>query len=218
MDILGFDSRPVAALVRRLREVEDTAAHLRLLEVGAVRNVVALVPAPWWQDLVPVGTREGYFRRPIQVMRAPDPLPRAGLVGGVRIAEGDRAIALLTDAAFDPRGEVILSAGEPAPASRAGSVLRAHIGCDQVVLEVDAERPGHLVLVDAYDPGWRATVDGQPAPLVPANVAFRAVPVPPGRHVVEMKYRPPAVAGGIVVSLAGVAAVAATLLRRRRRR
>lgn len=215
MDILGFDPRPVAALVRRLREVEDTPAHLRLLQLGAVRNVVALVPAAWWQDLVPAGTREGYFRRPIQAMRAPDPLPRAALVAGVRIAEGDHAIALLTDAAFDPRGEVVLPSGEPAPAAPAGTVLRARIGCDQVALEVDAERPGHLVLVDAYDPGWRATVDGQPAPLVPANVAFRAVPVPPGRHVVEMKYRPPAVFGGIVISLAGVAAVAAALLRGR---
>ena len=87
MDILGFDSREVALLVRRLREVEDAPAHRRLLQVGAVRNVVALVPAPWWKDLEPAGARQGYFRRSIQAMRVPAPLPRAALVGGVRIAE-----------------------------------------------------------------------------------------------------------------------------------
>jgi uncharacterized membrane protein YfhO len=43
-----------------------------------------------------------------------------------------------------------------------------------------------------------------------ANLAFRAVAVPAGRHVVEMRYRPATVPTGVVVSavtlLAGVVA------------
>jgi hypothetical protein len=207
MDILGFDSREIAGLVRRLREVEGTPAHHRLLQRGAVHNAVALVPAPWWGALAPAGTREGYFRRPIQVMRVPGALPRAVVVGGVRVSDGDAAAALFADESFDPFGEVILASGAPAPAAPAGLVRRARLECDGVAVEVDAERPGHLVLVDAYDPGWRATVDGRPAEVRPANVAFRAVPVPAGHHVVEMRYRPKGLLGGAIVSLIGLAAV-----------
>jgi uncharacterized membrane protein YfhO len=72
---------------------------------------------------------------------------------------------------------------------------------------------GHVVLVDAYGAGWRATVDGQPAPLLRANVAFRAVPVPPGRHRIELLCRPASVVIGLAVSL--LALVAVSIARRK---
>jgi len=72
------------------------------------------------------------------------------------------------------------------------------------------------VLLEAWDPGWRATVDGVATPVRRANLAFRAVPVPPGRHVVEMRYRPPELAIGVALSCAGalVAGLAAARGRR----
>jgi uncharacterized membrane protein YfhO len=75
-------------------------------------------------------------------------------------------------------------------------------------MEVQAGRAGYVVLADAFDPGWRATVDGEPAPLLRANVAFRAVAVPAGRHVVEMVYRPRAVILGLALTLLTLALVA----------
>src|SRR3989440_671014 len=47
-------------------------------------------------------------------------------------------------------------------------------GSQRVELEVPAGAPGLLVLTDAYFPGWRATVNGRPAPIMPTDVAFRA--------------------------------------------
>jgi uncharacterized membrane protein YfhO len=61
------------------------------------------------------------------------------------------------------------------------------------------------VLVDTYDPGWRAWVDGRPTPVAPANIAFRAVRVPEGRHSVELVYRPTEVFVGIAVSVLALA-------------
>ena len=88
-------------------------------------------------------------------------------------------------------------------------------------MDVTARRAAVVVLVDSFDPGWRAWVDGEPAPILRANVAFRAVPVPPGEHRVEMLYRPRALSLGIAVSaltaviaLAAVAALARGRLRR----
>jgi hypothetical protein len=61
----------------------------------------------------------------------------------------------------------------------------------RVEIETVADREAMLVLLDAYAPGWTATVTGAPAPILPANVAFRAVPVPAGRQRVVFSYTPP---------------------------
>ncbi|TMB24176.1 MAG: YfhO family protein, partial [Deltaproteobacteria bacterium] len=53
-------------------------------------------------------------------------------------------------------------------------------------------------------PGWRAYVDGQPATLHRANLAFRAVAVPAGQHTVAFRYEPRSVRVGLVLTaLAG---------------
>jgi uncharacterized membrane protein YfhO len=59
-----------------------------------------------------------------------------------------------------------------------------------VVVESDAAAPGYVVLNDPWHPWWRATVDGQEAPILRANVLFRAVAVPAGRHVVRFEFKP----------------------------
>jgi uncharacterized membrane protein YfhO len=81
---------------------------------------------------------------------------------------------------------------------------------DRQRLEATSSRSAVLVLADAHDPGWRASVDGKPATLLRANVAFRAVPVPAGRHTVELVYRPRRLLLGLAVS--GLAAVVAAAM------
>lgn len=86
-----------------------------------------------------------------------------------------------------------------------------------VTLDVRAGAAGQLVLLDTFYPGWRAEVDGRPAPIRPANAAFRAVAVRPGRHEVRFSYRPTSVAAGGAISVAALALLAACLLLDRRR-
>lgn len=77
----------------------------------------------------------------------------------------------------------------------------------RVKLRVTAPKGGVLVLLDTFASGWRATVDGRPARIYPANLAFRAVQVPPGCHEVDFLYRPWAVRAGLALSGAGWLAV-----------
>ena len=61
----------------------------------------------------------------------------------------------------------------------------------RVVAEIDTPGPGLIVVAEAFYPAWRATVNGQPVTMQPANLAFRGIPVASGgHHVIEMTLRP----------------------------
>ena len=49
---------------------------------------------------------------------------------------------------------------------------------------------GTLLLNDVWHPWWRATVDGKSREILKADVIFRAVSVPPGRHMVRFTFHP----------------------------
>jgi len=76
---------------------------------------------------------------------------------------------------------------------------------EKVVIEADARKDGWLLLLDSYYPGWKATVDGKPAPIYRADGFFRAVPVPAGRHEVIFSYHPEAFYYSLWISAAGLA-------------
>ncbi|MDQ1257103.1 MAG: hypothetical protein QG656_1705, partial [Candidatus Hydrogenedentes bacterium] len=80
---------------------------------------------------------------------------------------------------------------------------------DRVEVHVELTPPGILVLADAWYPGWKALVDGNPAPVFPVDGMFRGVEVGEGEHRVEFYYDPDSFKIGRWVSLtaAGVAAL-----------
>jgi len=69
-------------------------------------------------------------------------------------------------------------------------------------------------------PGWRATIDGRPLRLSSYGGMMLQARVPPGRHVVELQYRPGAFTAGVALAGASVLALVAALVigRVRRRR
>jgi hypothetical protein len=89
---------------------------------------------------------------------------------------------------IDLRSTVLI---EEAPASqpprRPGQARIVSYRNARVVVEADG---GWVVLNDLWHRWWSASVDGQPAQILRANVLFRAVAVPPGRHTVRFVFRP----------------------------
>jgi hypothetical protein len=89
-------------------------------------------------------------------------------------------------------------------------------------IEVEVENgPGWLVLADPWYKGWKAELDGREVPILPANLAFRAVEIPDGaHHRVVFRYAPLAVKLGGTASLAGLllCAVLAVVFWRRGKR
>jgi uncharacterized membrane protein YfhO len=78
--------------------------------------------------------------------------------------------------------------------------------------DVETNASAYLVVRDSYARGWRARVDGVPAPVLRANGKHRAVPIPAGKHEVVLRYRAPGFGAGVAVSLVSLA-VAALLWR-----
>jgi uncharacterized membrane protein YfhO len=61
-----------------------------------------------------------------------------------------------------------------------------------------------LVVLNSFERGWAATVDGESAPVLRADAAFQGVRLSPGKHEVLLRYSPPGLREGIGLAAAGV--------------
>jgi hypothetical protein len=106
--------------------------------------------------------------------------------------EDGAALAALGSRGFAPRQTVYLPAAVrgqvQARADTKARVLSSRVSPSECVFVTRADGPAMLVVAQAYYHCWKATVDGQPAPLWRANYAFQAVEVPSGRHEVRLVY------------------------------
>ncbi len=57
-----------------------------------------------------------------------------------------------------------------------------------IEIEAEAAAPTVVVIAQNFYPSWRATVNGQPAPVLRANHAFQAIPIPAGKSTVRLDY------------------------------
>jgi hypothetical protein len=71
-----------------------------------------------------------------------------------------------------------------------------------------AQQTAWLLITDTWYPGWGATVNGRAVPLLQANGAFRAVPIPSGEAVVEMRFLPRSFLVGAALSLLSLGVIA----------
>jgi hypothetical protein len=179
----------------------DPATRNRLL---AIMNVGYLI------DDIQTGNQTaiynaGYFT----IQQISDPLPRAYFAPQATLANTTaEALAQLSASDFEPRREVVIMSMQPPP-WLGDATLRddAQIkivepNANHVQLTVNTPQAGFVVLTDTYYPGWQATVNGQPAQIWPANLAFRAVRLPAGQHTVDFTYRPRNFALGLWLSIA----------------
>lgn len=90
----------------------------------------------------------------------------------------------------------------PRYSMRAGAVRTVTETPTTARIEVDAGASDALYMSVTPHKYWRVTIDGRPATSAVANIGFQTVPVPPGRHVVEMRYRNPLFLIGGAISLA----------------
>ncbi|MDW8185908.1 MAG: YfhO family protein [Anaerolineae bacterium] len=154
-----------------------------------------------------------------RIFRLDPPLPWAWVVREVHpVRSVEEALTALRDPAFQPARQAITldpiawSSGEgPAAADEVQLLARTAM---ESRYRVRLARAGLLITRDPWYPGWEVLVNGQPAPLVRANVVLMAVPLSAGESEVIFRYRPwsfyvGAIISGATLLIAGLAALLA---------
>lgn len=191
--------KPGVADLLRAQSVEFIVSPFRVTGPDCER--VAHIPGP----------------APVYVHRVRDVPPRAWVVGARRLVRDGKAAIGLIRGPVDPRREVVLEDEAAPPAEPEASGSRVRWLADEprhIELEVEARGRGYLVLADSHYPGWKAAVDGRPAPILRANGAFRAVRLERGTRRVTFDYDPWTFKTGFALSTITAVLVAAWLLLR----
>ena len=244
-DVLGFDSLNTVLYQETIDAIDPGIILNRgnfrgprspdvfdspILDLLGARYVLAL-GAPYIRGL------ELVHRSDMTIFENPDALPRAFLVGEVRVLPDAQAVLqAMADPSFQPgswaysetpiplsgggapdggapsAGFPPLSSDPPgslAPAGSPGSAEVEITNDEEIHVQVDAQRSALLVHVNSWYPGWKAFVDGQSRPIHRVDHAFQGVMVEPGRHEVVFRYAPASFRWGAALSLAGLLAIGA---------
>ncbi|MEB3323638.1 MAG: hypothetical protein VKI81_12515, partial [Synechococcaceae cyanobacterium] len=161
---------------------------------------------------------------------APNPLivdgylPRFWVAGNWEVIEDRAAIpARLADPAFDVASTVLLeedpglarnpAGGEP------GTVWSYAYDGNRIRIDVEADRDCLLVHSENWFPYWRVFEGDRELPILRANGAIRAIPLSPGRHELEFRYRsPPYVLGRAITGFTLLVVIGTAVLLRVRSR
>lgn len=222
-----FGSRSLSPQFNALARVESTAAYASLVDadyldawaaapetLNQLFGVRFLLRSPW-EFGSPAEARQEGFVRGVQGfwLREEPPQPRAFLVGCAHEWQRDQALQRLPG--MDPHLEA--TGLELSQCTRTGGTVRLERPApERIFAHVEADKDSLLVFADHFDPGWRATVDGETAKAVQVDLAAVGVLVGPGAHEVRLRFWPAGLTVGLCCCFAAVALLAALGLRGRR--
>lgn len=142
---------------------------------------------------------------------------RALPVFDYRVDNPTSILATVRSRAFDPQ-KILLLEKEPGQAATTAAVAERFTNAsvrivsdeqDAVSLQASMPRPGFVLLLDNYFPGWAAMVNGVTAPIFCADYCFRAVPVPAGESSIRFVYQPASFRAGLALFFSGLLILAA---------
>jgi hypothetical protein len=141
----------------------------------------------------------------VQVFTNPHALPQFSLKTGYEvISDEPNTLTRLLASDFDYQNSLLLTSSPPnfssaLPTNSHLQVLKN--SSTYQALKVSSGSPVFLLNSQVFYPGWRVAIDGYPKPLLKADLAFQAVQIPSGAHLVEFTYRPLSLTIGVCVSL-----------------
>lgn len=187
--------------------------YIAIME-GAARQVFELLTVRFFlvmpkglaaKDAKELGFRQVHYG--MWLLTLPE-RPRARLLDRVESApSSDALIARLKE--VDATRTAVLFPRDASLArevdGRGGTARYARPTAEHISVDVVARGPSLLEVGEHYDEGWRVRIDGRSAPAVAVDGAILGTVVPPGRHAVEMRFRPTGLLEGIAIALLALA-------------
>jgi hypothetical protein len=158
------------------------------------------------------------YSREISIYRFKACLERALVVFDYQVErEPTSVLARVRSLNFDPRQAILLEE-EPQLTSVSRKSVTAEVGgtasasitsyeADEVKIAASLPRPGFLLLLDTYFPGWTALVNNRATPIYQADYNFRAVSLPAGPSTIRFTYRPRSFQAGLALASASFLAL-----------
>ncbi len=152
----------------------------------------------------------------LYIYENPKALPRSFVVRSVRRISSEETAHRVMAGAGAPLGGALLwdeSMHGQVPESLSEFLHRPEVPAEEkvdivsltpneVLLRVNLQNPGVVVMTDAPHPGWRAHVDNEPTPLYPVDGDLhRAVRVNGGAHEIRFDYFPGSLKLGMGASI-----------------
>lgn len=154
------------------------------------------------------GTDAVYQAEGMTVGAVPDARPFVSAAANVTcVASQDAAATSLQT--NGPLGPVVLETAD-CPQTSDAELHAVAQRPERLEITVVAQAPTVVVVLQSNTPDWVATIDGQNARILPADIQFQGVAVPAGRHTLVLEYSPQSVLIGIGIS--GVALVVVVFL------
>ena len=129
-------------------------------------------------------------------------LPRVRWAGSSEvISNASERVEALAAGDVDADTVVLESASSSEGSGAEGEVTVVQDSPGELRMEVDAAGDGFVVVADAMQTDWTATLDGETVDLEPADHATVAVAVPEGEHEIVLRHTARGQKAGILISL-----------------
>jgi hypothetical protein len=190
-------------LIRGQPLTPSVASLLNLLNVKYVLTAksIDLPGYAWVQDGLTTS----------RLYRNSNNLPRAFLVKDHKVVDREEEFArFFSEPGFDPRRTVLLETtpkrfetlkNAPSLSDLLPAVKIKKYEHNRMIIEVQTPEAALLFMSEAYYPGWKAYVDNEQEEILRANYVFRAIPLGPGAHRLEVIYDPLSFKVGLSITM-----------------
>ncbi len=191
---------------RRIRRLEITSAAPQGTLVVRGASLISRATGTHWPVVMSTtGRFDLVHSGDVKIYRNLDAMPRLYVAfRAIPVASSQEAVDRLLSGEINAQTSVAVEGGQALDGEGTAQVEVLADEPERIAARVSLDAPGYLVLSDTYYPGWRATVDGNSAPILRANGFVRAVFLPPGDHTVEFAFVPQSLMLGAACSAAAL--------------
>ena len=201
--------------LRRYREIIEYCLDAELQNRVPINwNIVNMLNSKYliYNKKLPFANLEYAFydlKQKLTIYKNNQTLPRLWFVENIEFLKDKKKIfKRLNQAEFNPAVTAIVESKiDSIKAPEDGKINIKEYNPQSIICEIETDTKSFLTISEIYCPlssGWKAYLDKEDAVIYPTNYILRGIVIPPGKHLLEMKYKPEYLKLFIKLNLLGI--------------